>query len=199
MTDLRARPAVDEQVVRPRRAVRLPFLTAAVGMVLAATVLVVWGFSKAADRTEVLMVTAEVEAGTPIPAAALSTTMVGVDEGAGRFYPAGTDLSAVVAATDLAPGDLLTPSLVMSAPELPEGWREVGAVVRPGRFPATVEVGDELVAVPIDTPGEVSVTVVSSSVGEDGSLSVVLASPGADAGQVARWAAGEQLALVRVR
>ena len=48
------------------------------------------------------------------------------------------------------PGDVLTPSLVMAAPALPEGWREVGAVVRPGRFPSTVAVGDELVAVPID-------------------------------------------------
>ena len=68
MTDLRARStAVDEQVVRPRRAVRVPFLAAAVGLVLAATVLVVWGFSKAADRTEVLMVTAEVEAGHADP------------------------------------------------------------------------------------------------------------------------------------
>ena len=199
MTDLRTRSTVvDEQVVRPRRAVKLPFLAAAVGLVLAATVLVVWGFSKAADRSEVLMVTAEVEAGTPIPASALSTTMVGVDDGAGRFYPAGTDLSGVVAATDLVPGDLLTPSLVMAAPVLPDGWREVGAVVRPGRFPSTLEVGDELLAVPIDTPGEVSVIVVSSSVGEDGSLSVVLAASSTDATQVARWAAAEQLALVRV-
>ena len=103
--------------------------------------------------------------------------MVGVDEGVGRFYPAGTDLSGVVAATDLAPGDVLTPSLVMAAPAVPEGWREVGGLVRSGRFPSTVSVGDELVAVPIDTAGEVSVVVVSSTVGEDGSLSVVLAAP----------------------
>ena len=139
-------------MVRPRRRVRVPLLAAGVGLVLAATVLVVWGFSKAADRTEVLMVTAAVEAGTPIPPEALSTTMVGVDDGVGRFYPAGTDLSGVVAATDLAPGDVLTPSLVMAAPPLPEGWRELGAVVRPGRFPSTLAVGDELVAVPIEGP-----------------------------------------------
>ncbi len=200
MTDLRTASTVtdNDAVVRPRRHVRVPFLAAAVGLAMAATVLIVWGFSKAADRTEVLMVTAEVDAGTPIPAAALSTTMVGVDDGAGRFYPAGTDLSDLVAATDLAPGDVLTPSLVMVAPAVPQGWQEVGAIVRVGRFPATVVVGDEVVAVPIDTTGEVTVTVVLRTVGEDGSLTVVLAAAPTEAAQVARWAAAEQLALVRV-
>lgn len=200
MTDLRPASTVsaEERVVRPRPRVRLPLLAAGVGFVLAATVLVVWGFTKAADRTEVLMVTADVDAGTPIPASALATTMVGVDDGVGRFYPAGTDLSGVVAATDLAPGDLLTPSLVAAAPEVPAGWREVGGQVRSGRYPSTLSVGDELVAVPIDTTGEVSVTVVSAAVGEDGALSVVLAAPPADAAQVARWSAADQLALVRV-
>ena len=69
MTDLRPAPtaSIDERVVRPRRAVRVPFLAAAVGLVLAATVLVVWGFSKAADRSEVLMVTAPGGGGHPDP------------------------------------------------------------------------------------------------------------------------------------
>jgi hypothetical protein len=201
-TDLRTgTPVVSpdgERAVRPRRRVRPPLLAAAVGLVLLATVLVVWGFSKAADRSEVLMVTDVVEAGTPIPSAALSTTMVGVDEGVGRFYPAGTDLSGVVAATDLSPGDVLTPSLVVAAPEVPEGWREVGAVVRTGRFPTTVGVGDELVAVPIDADGDVPVAVVRSSVGEDGGLTSVLAAPGGEAATVAQWAATDRLALVRL-
>ncbi len=202
MTDLQSRTPVvsvdGERVVRPRPRVRLPLLAAALGLVLLATVLVVWGFSKAADRTEVLMVTVGVEAGTPIPTEALSTTMVGVDDGVGRFYPAGTDLSGVVAATDLSPGDLLTPSLLVAAPEVPQGWREVGAVVRTGRFPSTVEVGDELVAVPIDADGEVTVAVVSTNVGEDGALTAVLAAPGEGAATVARWSATDRLALVRV-
>jgi hypothetical protein len=105
----------------------------------------------------------------------------------------------VVAATDLSPGDLLTPSLVVAAPAVPDGWREVGAVVRTGRFPTTVEVGDELVAVPIDGDGEVPVAVVSTSVGEDGALTAVLAAPGGEAATVAQWAATDRLALVRLR
>jgi hypothetical protein len=203
MTDLISRAPVlspdGERAVRPRRRLRLSYLAAAVGLVLAATVLVLWGFSKAASRSEVLMVTAEVEAGSPIPREVLSTTMVGVDDGVGRFYPPGTDLSGVVAATDLARGDVLSPSIVRAAPELPDGWREVGAMVRSGRFPTTVEVGDELVAVPVEGDGEVDVIVVSLSVGEDGALSTVLAAAPSDAAQVARWAALEQLALVRLR
>jgi SAF domain-containing protein len=201
MTDLSvSTPGVvgDERPVGPRRSVRVPYLVAAAGLALATAVLVLWGFSQAADRTEVLVVRAPVAAGTPIPASALSTTMVGVDAGVGRLYPAGTDLSGVVAATDLEPGDLLSASMVEAAPELPEGWREVGAVVRRGRFPSTLQVGDDMVAVPLDGTGEVPVVVVSSSVGGDGAMSVVLGVDAADATAVAQWAAGDRLTLVRV-
>ena len=141
MTDLTlSTPGVagDDRPVGPRRSVRVPYLIGAAALALALAVLVLWGFSRAADRTEVLVVRAPVAAGTPIPASALSTTMVGVDAGVGRLYPAGTDLSGVVAATDLEPGDLLSASMVEAAPELPEGWREVGALVQRGRYPATV-------------------------------------------------------------
>ena len=205
MTELRAHshaapvaPPGADRAARPQRRVRVSFLAAGVALVMAATVLVVWGFSRAAERTEVLMVIAPVESGTPIPASAMSTTMVGVDSGIGNFYPAGTDLSGVVAATDLSAGDVLTPSLVIAAPSVPDGWREVGAVVRAGRFPSTVSVGDEMSAVPLDGDGDVSVVVVSSRVGDDGALSAVLAVPATDAARVAQWAAGERLALVRV-
>ena len=114
------------------------------------------------------------------------------------FYPAGTDLSGVVAATDLEPGDLLSASMVEAAPALPEGWREVGAVVRRGRYPTTLQVGDDMLAVPVDGSGELPVVVVSSSVGDDGAMSVVLGAAAADATAVAQWAAGDRLTLVRV-
>src|SRR5215204_4573673 len=110
MTDLSlSTPGVagDERPVGPRRSVRVPYLIGAAALALATAVLVLWGFSRAADRTEVLVVRAPVAAGTPIPPSALSTTMVGADSGVGGFYPPGTDLSGVVAATDLTPGDLL--------------------------------------------------------------------------------------------
>lgn len=190
--------AVDGRPAGPRRSVRVPYLVAAAGLAFALAVLVLWGFSRAADRAEVLVVRERVAAGTPIPASALSTTMVGVDGNVGRFYPAGTDLSGVVAATDLEPGDLLSASLVKAAPVLPEGWREVGAVVRRGRFPATVRVGDDMIAVPTDGTGEIPVVVITSSVGGDGSISVVLGTAAADSTVVAQWAAGDRLTLVRV-
>src|SRR3954447_14368618 len=177
MTDLTlSTPGVasDERAPDPRRSVRVPYLIGAAALALATALLVLWGFSRAADRTEVLVVRAPVAAGTPIPASALSTTMVGVDTGVGRLYPAGTDLSGVVAATDLKPGDLLSASMVEAAPALPAGWREVGAVVRRGRFPTTLRAGDHMVAVAVDGPGEVAVVMVSSSASEDGSVSVVL-------------------------
>src|SRR6478736_6478621 len=106
-------------------------------------------------------------------ALALATALVGVDSGLGRLYPAGTDLSGVVAATDLQPGDLLSASMVEAAPALPEGWREVGAVVRRGRYPSTLQVGDDMLAVPADGTGELAVTVVSLSIGDDGAVLLV--------------------------
>ena len=69
----------------PRRLVRVPYVVGAAGLALATAVVVLWGFSRAADRTEVLIVRAPVAAGTPIPAAALSTTMIGVDASVGRL------------------------------------------------------------------------------------------------------------------
>jgi hypothetical protein len=188
----------EDRPVGPRRSVRLPYLVAAAALALATAVLVLWGFSRAADRTEVLVVRAPIAAGTPIPASALSTTMVAVDSDVGGFYPPGTDLSGVVAATDLEPGDLLSASMVSPTRELPAGWREVGAVVRQGRFPTTLQVGDDMSAVAVDGTGEVAVVVVSSSPSEDGSTSVVLGVAAADATSVAQWAARDQLTLVRV-
>lgn len=205
MTDLSRVPSAataPERRVRARRPVRLPLLAAAVALVLLTAVLILWGFGRASDRTEVLTLDAPVEAGTPIPPDALSTTLVGVDSGVGGFVPPGTDLSGVVAAADLAPGDVLSRSMLRTAPAVPEGWREVGALVRLGRYP-TLSVGDEVIAVPVDaTPGvdagEVSVVVVATNTSDDRSLSVVLSAPPESAAEVAQWAATDRLALVRV-
>ena len=71
--------------------------------------------------------------------------------------------------------------------------------MRAGRFPTTIAVGDEVVAVSTRSPsGEVTVVVVAADTAEDGALSTVLAAPAADATRVAQWAASETLALVRV-
>ncbi len=202
MTDLTSLPVAPptgvDRPARPRPRVRVPLLAAGLGLVLASTVLVVWGFTRAADRAEVLMITADVEAGTPIPPSAVATTSIGVDDGVGQFYPAGTDLSGAVAAVDLSPGDVLSAAMLKAAPTVPDGSREVGAVIRAGRFPSTISVGDHVVAVSIEAAGEVTVVVVAADTTEDGALSAVLAAPAAEATQVAQWSASETLALVRV-
>ena len=205
MTDLSRVPSATttaERRVKARRPVRLPMLAATVAATLMAAVLILWGFGRAADRTEVLVLDAPVAAGTPIPADALSTTLVGFDSGVGSFLPPGTDLSGVVAATDLSPGDVLSRSMLRAVPAVQEGWREVGALVRLGRYP-TLSVGDEVIAVPVDaTPGvdvsEVSVVVMATNTSDDRSLSVVLSAPPDRAAEVAQWAATDRLALVRV-
>lgn len=182
----------------PRRRVRVPLLAAGVVLVLFAGLLVLWGFSQVADRNEVLMLNQPVAAGAPIPASALSTTFVAVDDGTARFYPVGTDLSDVVAATDLAAGDVLTPSMIAATPNIPDGWNEIGAVIRAGRYPSTSNLGDDLFAVPTEGPDEITVTVVDFNIADDDSAEVVLAVPAGDAARVAQWAASDDLVLVRV-
>lgn len=200
MTDL-SRATTATGAGRPvlgRRQLRLPWLAAGAALVLVLALLLLWGFGRAADRVEVLMVDADIPAGTPITPDALSTTLVGADvDVIDGFVSPDADLSEVVAATDLSAGDVLARSMLRPTPSLPEGWREVGALVRLGRYP-TLAVGDEVVAVPIDADGEVSVIVVATNQGEDRSLSVVLAAPPAEAADVAQWAATDRLALVRV-
>ena len=87
MTDLTlSTPGVagDERPAGPRRSVRVRHLIGAAagggdGGAGAVGLL-------ACDRTEVIVVREPVAARTPIPASALSTTMVGVDAGVGRLY-----------------------------------------------------------------------------------------------------------------
>lgn len=182
----------------PRRRVRVPLLAAGVALVLFAGLLVLWGFSQVADRNEVLMLNQPIAAGAPIPDSALSTTFVAVDDGTAGFYPVGTDLSGVVAATDLATGDVLTASMIAATPTIPDGWNEIGAVIRAGRYPSTSNLGDDLLAVPVDGPEEITVTIVEFNIAADSSAEVVLAVPAGDAARVAQWAATDDLVLVRV-
>jgi len=55
----------------PSRRVRLPWLAAAAGLAVLVAALVLWGFGRAAERREVVMIVAPVEAGDPITNAAL--------------------------------------------------------------------------------------------------------------------------------
>jgi hypothetical protein len=181
--------------------VHLPWLAAAVGAALVAAALVLWGFGRAGDRREVVVVTAPVAEGDPIPVDALGTTLVAVDSSATQLYSGGQrdGLVGKVAAVDLAPGDLLGPSMIASASVVPDGWQEVGGLVKVGRYPGSLSVGDRLRAVPLEgAEAAVDVVVIESSVGDDRALTAVLAAPAESAATVAQWAANDRLVLVRV-
>ena len=186
----------------PSRRVRLPWLAAAAGLAVLVAALVLWGFGRAAERREVVMIVAPVEAGDPITDAALGSTMVAIDSSSTQLFSASqrAELAGKIAAIDLAPGDLLGPSLISTGPSVPDGWLEIGGLLRAGRYPVSLSVGDQLLALPMDgadvTP--VAVLVVESSVGDDRALMVVLAAAPESAAQVAQWAASDDLVLVRV-
>ena len=186
----------------PSRRVRLPWLAAAAGLAVLVAALVLWGFGRAAERREVVMIVAPVEAGDPITDAALGSTMVAIDSSSTQLFSASqrAELVGKIAAIDLAPGDLLGPSLISTGPSVPDGWLEIGGLLRAGRYPVSLSVGDQLLALPVEgadvTP--VAVLVVESSVGDDRALMVVLAAAPESAAQVAQWAASDDLVLVRV-
>ena len=186
----------------PSRRVRLPWLAAAAGLAVLVAALVLWGFGRAAERREVVMIVAPVEAGDPITDAALGSTMVAIDSSSTQLFSASqrAELVGKIAAIDLAPGDLLGPSLISTGPSVPDGWLEIGGLLRAGRYPVSLSVGDQLFALPMEgqdvTP--VAVLVVESSVGDDRALMVVLAAAPESAAQVAQWAASDDLVLVRV-
>lgn len=186
----------------PSRRVRLPWLAAAAGLAVLVAALVLWGFGRAAERREVAMIVAPVEAGDPITAAALGSTMVAIDSSSTQLFSASqrAELVGKIAAIDLAPGDLLGPSLISTGPSVPDGWLEIGGLLRAGRYPVSLSVGDQLLALPMEgqdvTP--VAVLVVESSVGDDRALMVVLAAAPESAAQVAQWAASDDLVLVRI-
>jgi hypothetical protein len=186
----------------PSRRVRLPWLAAAAGLAVLVAALVLWGFGRAADRREVVMIVAPVEAGDPITDAALGSTMVAIDSSSTQLFSASqrVDLVGKTAAVDLAPGDLLGPSWISTGASVPDGWLEIGGLLRAGRYPVSLRVGDELLAVPREgtevTP--VAVLVVESSVGDDRALMVVLAAAPESAAQVAQYAASDDLVLIRV-
>ena len=122
----------------------MPWLAAAAGLAVLVAALVLWGFGRAAARREVVMIVAPVEAGDPITDAALGSTMVAIDSSSTQLFSASqrAELAGKIAAIDLAPGDLLGPSLISTGPSVPDGWLEIGGLLRAGRYPVSLSVGD---------------------------------------------------------
>ena len=184
----------------PARRVRVPWLAAAVGAALLTAAIVLWGFGRAADRREVLMVAEAIGRGETIEPTDLTTSFVAVDAPT-QLYSAEQleQIVGSVAATDLAPGDLVGPSTVTSGEQLPEGWQDIGGLLRAGNYPSSIAIGDRMLALPQEgEPLGVEVLVVDVSIGDDRAALVVLAAPPTDAGRVAQWSADENLVLVGV-
>ncbi len=184
----------------PARRVRVPWLAAAVGAALLTAAIVLWGFGRAADRREVLMVAEAIGRGETIEPTDLTTSFVAVDTPT-QLYSAEQREQIVgsIAATDLAPGDLVGPSTVTSGEKLPEGWQDIGGLLRAGNYPSSIAIGDRMLALPQEgEPLGVEVLVVDVSIGDDRAALVVLAAPPTDSGRVAQWSADENLVLVGV-
>lgn len=204
MTNVDVAPAVAPgagSAPAPRRRVRVSWLAGAVGAAVVAAALVLWALGQVGDRTDVVMVVESVQAGDPIPASALSSTGVAVDSDATQLFVA-TQIEELVgrtAAVSLSPGDLLGPSLIRPTSAVPDGWLEVGAVLRAGDYPPTVQTGDTMLAVPVGAsaqdvidpetgglsgPGEIEVLVVGFERSGDFDQLTVLAVPPGDASRV---------------
>jgi hypothetical protein len=193
------RAASDRQTVAkpPSRRVRVPLLIGALAATLLAAVLVLYGLSSAADRTEVLRITRDVAAGEEITADALTRVGVAVDSGS-QLVPAAASADVVgkLATKAMVPGDLVSRTDVVDAPRPVDGERRVGAVLVPGRYPLDLRRGD--LALATATDGEASpasVRVLELRPAREG-VEVVLAVP-ADAGPgIAQLAAQNRLAVV---
>ena len=187
----------------PRPRLKVPWLLAAGGVFVLSVMLVLWAVSSASDRTQVLMVVAPVPAGEQIPDSAIGVTGISNDSGFGRIYLESqrADIVGAVAVGDLAPGDLLGPSMVAGAPDTFEGERLVGAVLRAGRYPEEIQRGDTGLAVSTmdratDSPSTIPVRVVAVSFSETAEASITLAVAEPDAALVGTWAGTDELVVV---
>ncbi len=181
----------------PVRRVRVPLLVGALAAMLFAAVLVLYGLSSAADRTQVMRVTRDIPAGEPIPADALSPVGVAVDA-ASQLLPAsaGGGLGGKVAAKALAPGDLLSATDVVDTPQPADGERRVGAVLPPGHYPLDLRRGDLALATVTDgNEAAVPVRVLDLRAAREG-VELVLAVPADAAATTAQLAAQGRLAVI---
>ncbi len=124
-------------VAPPNRRVRLPEL--AVGLlvtVMFALGAVLWHLN-ATSKVPAVAVASEVERGEVIEAADLRVVYVSSDDPLARMTAAeSSSVVGRVALVDLAPGTLLTPTVVADAAALEAGDGVVGLALDPGQYPA---------------------------------------------------------------
>ncbi len=168
-----------------------------------AVLVVLWGVSSASERTDAIRLVSPVAAGEAIEASDLAPTPVAVEGGFGRIYTydQAPGVVGAIAVVDLAPGDLLGPTMITGTPETRPGERLVGTLLRAGRFPSGIHQGDTGEAVFIESdqaaqPLTAPIRVVSVDISETGELLASLAVPIERAPTVASWSGSSNLVLI---
>ena len=106
-------------------------------------------------RTQVLVVTRPVPAGSVISASDLTTAGVAADHSvSGIPASAAGQVIGKVASDNLVPGTLLVRAEVGGGPSVPSGTSVVGLDLKPGLFPAALQPGDSVAVV--STPAQAS-------------------------------------------
>jgi hypothetical protein len=131
----------------------------------------------------------------------LALTDVAFDAPVAGLVPGSSlhELVGRVVAIDLPGGALVQKGVWRETPILASGERAVGAIVKVGRLPIGLALGDAALAAPMQ-PGDatppVSVRVLALDHLKDGAVSVSLAVPAESAVVIAQLAATDQLVLV---
>ena len=165
-----------------------------------------WALS-VGHRTQVLVVTRSVQAGSVISASDLTTAGVAADHSvSGIPASAASQVIGKVASDNLVAGTLLVRAEVGGGPSVPSGSSVVGLDLKPGLFPAALQPGDSVAVVATPSQGSssgggtviVSRAIVFSSGGSpDGTstlISVVV--PSGQASAVAAAGAQGSVSLV---
>lgn len=181
--------------------VRPQWLALGGALVVLAGVLVAWTLSQAGDRVQVVQVARSVPAGQALATEDLTVTGIAFDGPMEGLVPAGAleELVGRVAAVDLQPGSLLLAGMWRDTVALRAGETRVGAVLKPGWMPTGLGRGDNAYAAALDAsgpPAAVPVRVLDAAAQPDGSMSLTLAVPAADAVAVARLGASDLLVLI---
>lgn len=199
-----ARAATTSGALRSRR--RPQWIAAGVLCLVLGALGAVWLFGQLGTSQTALQVTRPIARGEVIKPGDLRPVTIGSVPGVSIVGAAqGEQLNGQTALIDLAPGALL-PADALGAAVVPNGKRQVGMRLAPGRLPAgALPPATKVLIVAVSAPGATSPTAVSipaetsgpARVLDDGSALVDVLVANADAELVARWSAADQISLVR--
>jgi SAF domain len=163
--------------------------------------------STVGHRTQVVVVTREVPAGSVIQAADLTTAGVAADHEVSAI-PASAAAQEVgrVARVELLPGSLLERSQVGTGPAIPAGSSVVGLDLKGGAFPAQIGSGSAVEVVSTPSEGNTlpagtvlaqSATVLSVAANQDGTSTLIsIVVPAGEASAIASAGAAGAVSLV---